>query len=166
MYSGSIGGSTLQPGDTGAQFGLSLALLASGQNDEALSLARAALEINPNDPELNAVMGEVLCARHDYSGAEVFLKRSVNSKPELVSRVHALLGNVYAKTNRTQEAIVELKVCLASDKDGSLHYQIGRLYLKVGDRDSAKQAFEVTNRIQGERLTRAAVAFQQAEEDQ
>ena len=149
----------LRPEDTGAQFGLALALLAAGQTDEALSLAQAALQKNPDDPELNAVMGEILCARNEYADAEPFLKKSLNTKPEFVSRVHALLGNVYAKTNRTQEAIAELKLALDSDKDGSLHYQIARLYLKVGERELANQAFEVSKQIQREGLTRATVAL-------
>ena len=88
----------------------------TGQTDEALSLAQTALAKNPDDPELNAVMGEILCARNEYADAEPFLKKSLNTKPEFVSRVHALLGNVYAKTNRTQEAIAELKLGLESDR--------------------------------------------------
>ena len=155
----------LRPGDTGAQFGLSLALLAAGQNDEALSLAQAALEKNPDDPELNAVMGEILCARDDFFGAEPYLKKSLNTKPELVPHVHALLGKVYAQTERTAQAIAELKLALPGDKDGRIHYQIARLYLKAGDRDSAKQAFEVSDRIRRAGLTRAAVAMEQGQED-
>jgi tetratricopeptide (TPR) repeat protein len=153
----------LRPEDSGALFGLSLALLADGQNDEALKVAQASLEKNPDDPELNAVMGEILCVRNDFSGAEPYLKKSLNTKPEFVSHVHALLGKVYAQTNRTQQAIAELKLGLASDKDGGLHYQIARLYLKVGDRDSAKQAFEVSRRLQQQGLMRAAVAMEQGE---
>jgi tetratricopeptide (TPR) repeat protein len=155
----------LRPEDTGALFGLALALLENRQTDEALSLAQAALNKHPDDPELNAVMGEILCARNEYTDAEPFLKKSLNTKPEFVSRVHALLGNVYAKTNRTPEAIAELKLALDSDKDGSVHYQIGRLYLKVGDRELANQAFETSKQIQREGLTRATVAFEQGGND-
>jgi len=153
----------LQPEDLGALFGLSLALLANQQIDEAFELTQAALEKNPADPELNAVMGEILCARADFSGAEPYLKKSLKAKPELLPRVHALLGKVYAQTERTPQAIAELKLALADDKDGHIHYQIARLYLKVGDRDSAKQAFEVSNQIRRQGLTRAAVSLQQGE---
>lgn len=155
----------LRPEDAGALFGLSLALLADGQNDDALTVAQTALATNPDDPEFNAVMGEILCARDDFPGAEPYLKKSLNTKPEFVSRVHALLGKVYAQTNRTQQAIAELKLALASDKDGSLHYQIARLYLKVGDRDSAAQAFEVSKRLEREGLMRATVAMEQGQND-
>ena len=156
----------LAPGDTGALFGFSLALLADNQLDQAFDVAQMALKNNSEDPELNAVMGEILCARDDFAGAEPYLKKSLNTKPEYVSHVHALLGSVYAKTNRTQEAIAELKLALADDKDGHIHYQLARLYLKVGDRESAKQAFEISNRLRSEGLYRAAVAMQQPPVDE
>ena len=151
----------LVPNDTGALFGLSLALLADNQLDQASDVAQSALKNNSNDPELNAVMGEILCARNDFLEAEVYLKKSLNTKPEYVSHVHALLGSVYAKTDRTQEAIAELKLALSDDKDGHIHYQIARLYLKVGDRNSANEAFEISTRLRSEGLNRAAVSMQQ-----
>src|SRR5204862_6441616 len=153
------------PRNTGALFGLSLTLLGNNQLDEAFQVAQSALANDAEDPELNAVMGEILCARDDFSGAEKYLKKSLNTKPEYVPHVHALLGTVYAQTNRTQQAISELKLALPGDKDGHLHYQIARLYLKVGDQGSAKQAFEVSSRIRREGLTRAAVAMQQGEDE-
>jgi tetratricopeptide (TPR) repeat protein len=155
----------LQPEDTGALFGLSLVLLADQEKDEALRLAQTALQKNADDPELNAVMGEILCARYDYSGAEPYLNKSLKAKPEYVSHVHALLGKVYAQTNRTQDAIAQLKLALADDKDGQLHYQIARLYLKVGDRESAEQALHVSERLRSEGLNRAAVAIQQGQDN-
>lgn len=155
----------LQPEDLGALFGLSLTLLADSDMDGAYRLAQAALKMNPDDPEFNAVMGEILCDRHDFSGAEPYLKKGLNTKPELVPHVHALLGKVYAETNRTQQAIAELKLALADDKDGRVHYEIGRVYLKLGDHAAAEQAFEVSHRIQQERLTRAALPRQQGEVD-
>lgn len=151
----------LQPEDTGALLGVSLALLADGKNDEALKIAQDALARNPADPEFNAVMGEILCARDDFPGAEPYLHKSLNAKPEFLPRVHALLGKVYAQTNRTQQAIAELKLALPTDKDGSLHYQIARLYLKVGERALAMQAFDVSKKLEQEGLMHAAVAMEQ-----
>ena len=155
---------TLQPEDTGARFGLSLALLADDQIDEAFRVAQTVLTNSPDDPEFNAVMGEILCARNDFAGAEPYLTKSLNTKPEYVPHVHALLGKVYARTGHTQQAITEFKLALADDKDGTVHYQIGRLYLKIGDRDSAKQAFDISQRLRSEGLNRATVAMQQGED--
>lgn len=143
---------SLRPGDTGALFGLSLALLAASKTEEAFQVAQAAVTNNPNDPELNAVMGEILCERNDFTQAEMYLKKSLNTKAEYVTRVHALLGKVYANTDRTRDALAELKMALPEDKDGSVHYQIGRLYMKMGDRASAQRAFEVSKQLEGEGL--------------
>jgi tetratricopeptide (TPR) repeat protein len=156
----------IRPGDIGAQMGLSLTLLADSEIDDALHVAESALKNKPDDPELNAVMAEILCALNDFAGAEPYLKKSLNTKPEYVPHVHALLGKVYARTGRTEQAIAELKLALADDKDGTVHYQIGRLYLKVGDRLSAKQAFEVSQRLRSEGLNRATVAMQQGDESE
>jgi tetratricopeptide (TPR) repeat protein len=153
----------LAPTDTGALFGLSLALLADNQINQALDVAEKALNNNGDDPELNAVMGEILCARDDFPAAESYLKKGLNTKPEYVPHVHALLGKVYAQTGRTEQAITELKFAVADDKDGTVHYQLARLYLKIGDHDSAKQAFDVSQRLRSEGLNRATVAMQQGE---
>ena len=155
----------LEPQDPGALFGLSLALLANGQIDEALHVAQGAVKTNPSDPEMNAVMGEILCQRENFSEAEAFLKKSLNTKPEYVSQVHALLGKVYANTNRIQDAIAELKLALRDDKNGHLYYQIGRLYLKVGDRDSAQRAFLESKRLQRESLAGLAPDLDPNQED-
>ena len=65
----------LEPEDTGALFGLSLTLLADSKAMRRFILAQAAFEKNPDDPEFNAVMGEILCARSDFSAAEPYLKK-------------------------------------------------------------------------------------------
>jgi tetratricopeptide (TPR) repeat protein len=153
----------IQPADAGALFGLSLALLADSDIDGALRLAQGVLKWNRDDPEFNAVIGEILSVQHDFSGAEPYLKKALNTKPELLPHVHALLGRVYGETGRTQQAITEMKLGLSDDKDGRLHFQIARLYLKVGDQKSAKEAFEVSGRLRSEGLTRAAVAIRQGE---
>jgi predicted Zn-dependent protease len=153
----------IQSADAGALFGLSLTLLADSDIDGALRLAQGVLKTNPDDPEFNAVIGEILSVQHDFSSAEPYLKKALNTKPELLPHVHALLGRVYGETNRTRQAITEMKLGLSDDKDGRLHFQIARLYLKVGDQKSAKEAFEVSGRLRSEGLTRAAVAIRQGE---
>ncbi len=155
----------LRPEDSGALFGLCLTLLADSRADQALTLVQSELQRDPSDPELNALMGETLCARRDFSEAEPYLKKGLNAKPELVPHVHALLGKVYAETNRTEQAIAELKLGLADDKDGQVHYQIGRIYLKLGDRDSAKQAFEASEQLRRKKLVGEVALFQQSEND-
>jgi hypothetical protein len=56
-------------------------------------------------------------------------------------------------------------MALADDKDGHIHYQMARFFLKIGDCDSAKQAFQVWEKLRGEGLNRAAVAIRQSQSD-
>ena len=77
-------------------------------------------------------MGEVLVAKHKYSEAESYLKTGLAAKTELVPRIHALLGQIYANQGDTGRAVEEFKSGLTSDDDGSVHFQLGRLYQKVG----------------------------------
>ena len=102
----------LEPRDTGALFGLCLALLTDLRTDQALQIAQTGLKQDPGDPELNALMGEILCAKHDFNEAEPYLRKGLNATPELVLHVHALFGKMYAGTNRIPQAIAELKLAL------------------------------------------------------
>jgi predicted Zn-dependent protease len=155
----------LRPDDNAAMFGLCLVLLADSQTDEALQLAQGNLKQRPEDPEFNAVMGEILCTRQDFSAAEPYLKRGLTGSPELAAHVHALLGKVYAETNRTDQAIAELKLALDHDRDGHIHYQIGRLYLKIGDRQSAQKAFDTSAQLRSAQAKRAALSFENGAEE-
>ena len=153
----------IRPDDSGALFGLSLAMLADSDTDGALRVAKAALQKSPDDPELNAVMGEILSAEYQFSDAEPYLKKALKAKPDLIPHVHALLGRVYAETNRTPEAISQLKLGLADDKDGHVHYQLAHVYQKIGDRVSAQKALEQSVRMQRESLSAPVIAMQSGE---
>ena len=136
-------------------------MLANSDTDGALRVAKSALQRSPGDPELNAVMGEILSEKYQFSEAEPYLKTALKATPDLIAHVHALLGRVYAETNRMQEAISELKLGLADDKDGHVHYQLAQVYKKVGDRVSARKALEQSIRIQQESVIPSVVAMQQ-----
>ena len=154
---------TIRPDDSGALFGLCLAMLGDSDTDGALRVAKAALQKSPSDPELNAVMGEILSAQYQFSDAEPYLKKALTSKPDLIPHVHALLGRVYAETNRNQDAISELRLGLADDKDGHVHYQLAHVYQKIGDRVSAQKALEQSVRMQQESLSAPVIAMQSGE---
>ena len=98
--------------------------------------------------------------QHMFPDAEPFLLKSLNAKPQMLPHVHALLGEVYAASGKTQEAIRELKLGLVSDQDGSLHYQLARLYTKVGDKPNADAAFAEVKVLQQQRREAAVVAVE------
>lgn len=152
----------LSPDDSAALLGLGSAYLKDAKIDQAIATARKALEQSPSDPEVNLLMGEALVTQHLFPEAEPFLLKSLNAKPQMLPHVHAMLGEVYAANGKTQEAIRELKLGLVSDQDGSLHYQLARLYTKVGDKPDADAAFVQVKAQQQQRRQADVVAVEDA----
>ncbi|HEY4048599.1 MAG TPA: tetratricopeptide repeat protein [Acidobacteriaceae bacterium] len=150
----------LTPGDRAALLGLSYANFGNGNLDAALATAKQALLQNPDDPELNLLIAEILFARHDFSAAESFLQKSLTAKPQMLPHVHALLGRVYAETGRTEEAIEQLKMGVSDDQDGTTYYQLARLYRKIGDEKNAAAAMQQMRLIQQHRRSTAALALE------
>ncbi len=150
---------TLSPNDPAGLLGLASAALRDSNTDQAIESAKLALEYAPDDPEINLVMGEALVERHDLANAEPYLKRGLNTKPQMLPHVHALLGQVYAATSRSQEAIGEFNLGLESDEDGTIHYQLARLYKQAGDNQDAAIALAQMKSIQQRRREGAVTAL-------
>jgi tetratricopeptide (TPR) repeat protein len=141
----------VSPDSVAGLAGLAAADLADGRLEEAQITAQKALARSPADSEINLLMGEILVAQHEYADAEPYLEHSLHARPDLLPRVHALLGRVCARTGRPKEAIKELTQGIASDEDGSVHYQLARLYKEAGDLKAADAAFEKSKQIRASR---------------
>lgn len=147
------------PNDPAALLGSASAYFRIDNIPKAIETAKLAFNQLPNDPDVNLLLGEALMARHDFASAEPCLQKALHAKPQMLPHVHGLLGRVFAETGRTQEAIGELKLGLPSDEDGSVHYQLARLYRQVGDTNEATVAIEEMKTIQQRRREGAVVAF-------
>jgi tetratricopeptide (TPR) repeat protein len=148
----------ISPGDPAALIGLASAYFGDGNNGEAIETAQLALNLTPDDPELNLLMAEALIANQEMAPAEQYLQKALNAKPQMLPHVHALLGEVYADAGKTQQAIDQLVLGIKSDEDGSLHYQLARLYRKIGDSKDADAAMEQTKVMKQLRRQQRAVA--------
>ena len=116
--------------------------------EPAAEMIGRALAQRPSDPDANYIAGEILLDQHRFDEAEPHLKLGLGTKAELLPRVHALLGRVYASQNKDKQAIEELKLGVIGDDDGSIYFQLGRLYQKAGEQELAAAAFEETRRLQ------------------
>ena len=137
----------LDPKSHSARLSLAITLFTELKNDEALSLDGSLLSENSADPEANLLAGEILVQRNQFREAEPYLLKCASLKSELLPRSHALLGRVYAETDRLPAAIAEYKLGLSTDTDGSIHYQLARLYQKSGNRAAAVEAFRGSKRL-------------------
>ena len=152
----------IDPSDQAAMLGISSAYLGNNDIEKTIETAHAALLKNADDPELNLIMAEALVAHHDYAEAEPYLNKSLKAKPQMLPHVHALLGRVYAEAGRNTDAIAQLKLGTESDSDGSVHYQLARLYRETGDGKSAAAALEQMRAIQKRELERERTNFEEA----
>jgi tetratricopeptide (TPR) repeat protein len=152
--------STLAPQDAAPLFGLASAYSQDSKTDEALSTAKTALGMSPNDPDLNLLAGEILVSRREWTEAEACLNKGLDAKPQALPHVHLLLGEVYEETGRIQDAISQLKMALAGDEDGSAYYRLARIYSKMGNKAAADEAIGHVKAIQEGRRQRAVIAVQ------
>jgi tetratricopeptide (TPR) repeat protein len=155
----------IAPASHGARLSLGIVLFTELKTEEALAIAKSLLAETPEDPEANLLAGEILVQEHKFTEAELYLTHCQKLDPEFVPHVHILVGQVYAETNRVPEAISEYKLGLISDENGSIHYQLARLYQKTGDMKAAAEAFQASQRIRKQWDDRASVVLQQSTTD-
>lgn len=150
----------IAPGSPAALLGLASAYLGDAKIDLAIETAKLALAKDSDDPETNILLGEALVAQHRYDEAEPALLKGLHAKPQMLPHVHALLGETYAAQGKTQPAIAELRQGLSSDEDGSLHYQLARIYRNAGEKAEAEIAIAQMKELQQKRRKASIVAVQ------
>ena len=149
----------LEPKSRSGRMGLAIALFQDGNNDGAMKADNEILQKDPDDPHANLLAAEIMVNLHEFANAETYLNKCGKIEPEFMPRVHALLGEVYANTNRPTEALAEFKLGSAGDQDGSLHYQMARLYQKDGKHESSSRGlsnFKAAARAVGRERSRCS----------
>lgn len=137
----------LAPQNRAARLSLAIVLFTELKTDEALSIDKALLEEIPSDPEANFLAADIFVQKHEFQQAEPYLAKCQKLNVDLLPRYHILLGQVYAATGRVTVAIPEYMQGLTADHDGSIHYQLARLYQKVGDEDDAEKQIQASKKI-------------------
>lgn len=170
QYSKSL---AIDPQDAPALMGSAASYLSIGDMENTLTTSKTALANTPKDARLNLIMAEALVNLHRYNDARPYLDQclaSVNDREENSSltsfgpRAHALLGQVEAEAGNIPEAIAEMTLGLSSDQDGSLYFQLSRLYRREGKLAEAQQAVDSAKALIAQRRSRAAIALKSSAE--
>ena len=155
----------LDPNDPAALLGTAAAYLTEHHPDEALTFVRRGLATRPQDPKRSLAAAEALVDQHQFDQAKPYLETSLHGgSAESTAFAHALLGRVAAAQGDTPTAIYELRLGLSTDSDGSLHFQLARLLRKTGDLAGANAAEAQSRVLVNGRLSHAATAIQNAQE--
>jgi len=146
----------LRPGDERSYLGLALCYFSPNQYDEAIKELERVFDHDPTQPDANYLMAEILASRQEYEKAMPYIKIALGCKQaERAARAHALLGAAYSTQGRTSEAIAQLKQAVAYDDDGSVNYQLSRLYIKAGDKEAAAIAASRSQAIKQRNIEQA-----------
>jgi tetratricopeptide (TPR) repeat protein len=145
----------LNPSDQGAHLGLATTYWEELKFDQALGEVRWVLTTHPEDTQANYILGEILVARHRYAEARPHLLVATGGEGNSALQAHALLSKVYAAQGDLHSAIKELETGLPADDDGSLHFQLFRLYEKIGDHDKARVALQQSQALRKQLEDRA-----------
>lgn len=155
----------LDPKSHNARLGLAITLFTELKTDEALTIDESLLAEDAANSGANLLAGEIFVQLNQFSEAEPYLLKCANLMPELVPRYHVLLGRVFAETDRIHEAMTEYKLGLSTDENGSIHYQLARLYQKSGNKAAAEEAFAESKRLANRRNHRAPLQLGQVVAD-
>jgi tetratricopeptide (TPR) repeat protein len=152
----------IDPHEPSALLGAAAAYLAAGKLEEAASTDQVALGDRPLDPQLNLLMADILAAGNRYGEAKPYLEKCATAPPELQPRVHYLLAKADLEVGNTEAAIQQLEKALPGDQDGSMHYQLMRLYRKTGQLADAQKAEEGAKALIKKQNANAAIVVREA----
>ncbi|HXR83104.1 MAG TPA: tetratricopeptide repeat protein [Hanamia sp.] len=116
-----------------------------GKPDEALRYGESKLSQNDisNRKELNLLMGQIYFEKKQFSKALPLLEAYVKSSDKVSKEIMYELSYCYYDANEVQKAIEGFKQ-LSNEKDSlgqNSMYLLGDLYLKTGQKESARNAF-------------------------
>jgi tetratricopeptide (TPR) repeat protein len=145
----------LNPSDQGAHLGLATTYWKELKADQALGELKWVLTTHPEDTQANLIQGDILVTRHKYTEARPYLMVATGGEGNAGLYAHALLSKVYAAQGDPSSAIKELETGLPADDDGSLHFQLFRLYEDAGDHEKARVALQQSQALRKQMEDRA-----------
>jgi tetratricopeptide (TPR) repeat protein len=146
----------LSPSNRQIQKQLAMNLKFAQDYSAALPFFQDLLRGQPSSPDLNYLTGETFLDLQRAEEAIPLLKRAVNGDPKLLA-AHKALARADLAVGKAADAIPHLKAALATDEDGSLHYQLAKAYQATSQPELAKNIL-----MEYQELQRSAAANQTA----
>ncbi len=145
-----------------------LELIGQGKLAEAEDICRDAVDQNPDDINMLALLGATLIKTNKYSDAEKYLRMTINLAPTF-AKPHEDLGHVLLELERPDEAIEVLEKATRLDPGLELAFlNLGKALAKTGKGKAADAAFEKAFSLSPERkaLALAAESFKEGRLDE
>ncbi|HTW48942.1 MAG TPA: tetratricopeptide repeat protein [Acidobacteriaceae bacterium] len=135
------------PKEPNVHFGLGYLLWTQSQYQEAAQEFQAELANDPGYTNAMQYLADSELQMDHLDRAQSLLEQIVKSDPSVfLARLD--LGIVYAKEDRREDALRELKAAVAIRPNNvSVHWQLGQLYRTMGDMTQARREFELTRTL-------------------
>ena len=118
--------------------------------DEALPDLMDALRLDPDEPVATYLVGDIWVQKQEAEKALPYLQRAITLRPGFLN-AKASLGRALSQLGRFQDAVREFESVASADADGSIHYQLYRLYLRLGSTEKAETCLAAAERIRSQR---------------
>jgi len=152
----------LSPADKQIQKQLAISMKLGQDYGGALPILQNLLAGQSASAELSFLTGETLVDLQRVEEAIPLLRRALAHDPKLLA-AHKALARAYLAAGRAAEAIPHLQAALATDEDGSLHYQLASAYQASGQVGLSRQTLLEYQTIQRSAVAARAAAQQEVE---
>jgi tetratricopeptide (TPR) repeat protein len=117
-------------------------LINTGQIDQAEAFCRDAIERNPQDVNITALLGATLLKSRQLDEAEKFLRVAIQLAPSF-AKPHEDLGRLLVEQRRAEEAVELLRTATRLDPSLEVaHFNLGKALVMLGKGKEADEAFE------------------------
>ena len=141
-----------------AAFSKVMSLINSGRMNAAAATCRDALERNPNDVNMTALLGAISLKAREFVDAEQRLRRAIELAPNF-AKPHEDLGFLLIETGRPEEAIEVLQNATRLDPKAEMaFFYLGRALSMTGKGKEADTAFEASFELNPQRRKLALAA--------
>lgn len=125
-----------------AQYALGLSLGKLNRPDEEILAYKRAVALKPDYASAYEQLGAAYFKQKRFADALTAFEQLKTYKPD--AKTYNFLGESYYELGKTQEAVEALNNAVGYNPDfEKARYNLGRAYIKLGDRDSAAVQYEI-----------------------
>ncbi|MDE0271786.1 MAG: sulfotransferase, partial [Gammaproteobacteria bacterium] len=141
-----------------AAFNHAIHLINSGRVSAAAAFCRDAVERDPEDLNMTALLGAILLKLREFEAAQKHLRRAIELAPTF-AKPHEDLGRLLVEQGRPAEAVEVLRAATRLDPKAEMaFFTLGRALSMAGDSDQADAAFEASFALNPQRRKLALAA--------
>ncbi len=124
------------------QYGYSLALNKLGRSDEETLALKRVIEIKPDHANALEKLGQAYFKQKRWANAAEVFEQLRTYRPD--AKTYNALGECYVELGRSDEALNAFNNALGYDPNlDQARFNLGRTYIKMGDRDLAQVQHEI-----------------------